>query len=125
MSRPPTPPRFVPTLTEVIKPMPAPTASAVPPPAPMTASETPPSPAPSQAASSLAPSADVQEQMVQRVLQRVDLVLERRLREVVGQLILEHTQNLAPRLREEIEVVVRQSVSQAFDSEAAAPNRPS
>jgi hypothetical protein len=63
--------------------------------------------------------------MVQRVLQRVDLVLERRLREVVGQLILEHTQTLTPRLREEIEVVVRQSVSQAFDSEAVAPKRTS
>lgn len=66
----------------------------------------------------MAASADVQEQMVQRVLQRVDLVLERRLREVVGQLILEHTQTLTPRLREEIEAVVRQSVNQAFESEA-------
>jgi hypothetical protein len=128
MSRPPAPPRFVPTLTEVIRPIPAPTTSTAPsalPAAPVNASEALVTKAPSPAASSLAPSADVQEQMVQRVLQRVDLVLERRLREVVGQLILEHTQNLAPRLREEIEVVVRQSVSQAFDSEAAAPNRTS
>jgi hypothetical protein len=69
----------------------------------------------------LAASADVQEQIVQRVLQRVDLVLERRLREVVGQLILEHTQSLTPRLREEMEAVVRQSVSQALESEATPP----
>ncbi len=55
--------------------------------------------------------------MVQRVLQRIDLVLERRLREAVGELILAHTQTLAPRLREEIELVVRQSVSQAFAQE--------
>jgi hypothetical protein len=61
--------------------------------------------------------------MVQRVLQRVDLVLERRLREVVGQLILEHTQTLTPRLREEIEAVVRQSVNQAFESEAVAAKK--
>jgi hypothetical protein len=40
------------------------------------------------------------------------------LREVVGQLILEHTQTLAPRLREEIEMVVRESVNQAFEQEA-------
>ncbi|MCZ8256439.1 MAG: hypothetical protein O9327_12340 [Polaromonas sp.] len=122
MSRPPMPPRFVPTLTEVIRPMPAPTT---PPAAPVSASETPVTAAPLPPAPPRAPSADIQEQMVQSVLQRVDLVLERRLREVVGQLILEHTQNLTPRLREEIEVVVRQSVSQAFDSEAGAPNRTS
>jgi hypothetical protein len=119
MSRPPTPPRFVPTLTEVIRPMPAPPATSP------AVSETPITDASPPVASSSAPSADVQEQMVQRVLQRVDLVLERRLREVVGQLILEHTQTLTPRLREEIEVVVRQSVSQAFDSEAVAPKRTS
>jgi hypothetical protein len=59
--------------------------------------------------------------MVQRVLQRVDLILERRLRESVGQLILEHTQSLAPRLREEIERVVRQSVRQAFEQEDTQP----
>ena len=57
--------------------------------------------------------------MVQRVLQRVDLILERRLRESVGQLILEHTQTLAPRLKEEIELVVRQTISQAFAQEVA------
>jgi hypothetical protein len=68
-----------------------------------------------------AASPDLQEQMVQRVLQRVDLMLDRRLREVVGQLILEHTQSLAPRLREEIEDVVRQSVSQAFANENTPP----
>ncbi|MBW8722078.1 MAG: hypothetical protein JF626_09495 [Polaromonas sp.] len=103
MSPPPTPPRFVPTLTEVIRPLPAS------PPAPENTGGplVAPAPAPAKA---LAASADVQEQIVQRVLQRVDLVLERRLREVVGQLILEHTQALTPRLREEIEAVVRQSV---------------
>jgi hypothetical protein len=122
MSRPPMPPRFVPTLTEVIRPIPVPTAPTA---APVNASETSTTASPLSVASSSAPSADIQEQMVQRVLQRVDLVLERRLREVVGQLILEHTQTLTPRLREEIEAVVRQSVSQAFDSESATPNRTS
>lgn len=112
MSRPPAPPRFVPTLTEVVRPTSAPVPAPVVP------------PAPPQAGTPLAQpgvSAEVQEQMVQRVLQRVNLVLERRMREVVGQLILEHTQSVAPRLREEIEEVVRQSVSQAFNSEAIPP----
>lgn len=115
---PPAPPRFVPTLTEVVKPIAAPMPAMrqpVIPASPQAVSVPPASPA------ALAASADLQEQMVQRVLQRVDLVLDRRLREVVGQLILEHTQSLVPRLREEIEGVVRQSVSQAFDEKNTPP----
>jgi len=59
----------------------------------------------------------LEDQIVHRVMQRVDLVLERRLREAVAQVILSHTQALAPRLREEIELVVRESVSQAVAQE--------
>ncbi|MBT9475464.1 hypothetical protein [Polaromonas sp.] len=95
MSNVPLPPRFVPTLTEVFQPAPA-------------------------ALQTLAPgtlSPEQQEQMVMRVLQRIDMTLERRLREAVGQLILEHTETLVPHLREEIEQVVRQSVNHAFDQE--------
>lgn len=97
------PPRFVPTLTEVVHPAPLAAANALELHAP--AQMTQPA-----------------EMLVQRVMQRVDLVLERRLREAVGQLILEHTQTLAPRLREEIERVTRQSVSQAFEQEASLPS---
>ena len=61
-----------------------------------------------------------QELMVQRVLQRIDLTLDRRLREVVGQLVMEHTQSLAPRLKSEIEAAIRESVSQAFAQENMA-----
>jgi hypothetical protein len=93
------PPRFVPTLTEVVEP-------AI---VPISAAETPPAAAPD--------SAGMEEQLVQRVLQRIDLTLERRLREALGQLILEHTERLALQLREEIEAVVRQSVSHAFAQE--------
>ena len=104
------PPRFVPTLTEVVRP----TAS--------------PATAPGKPGAAAGPSSDssgFEDRMVQRVMQRVDLILERRLREVVGQLILEHTQTLAPRLREEIELVVRESVNQAFEQEAPQiPARP-
>lgn len=92
------PPRFVPTLTEVVQPAVLAVTNEL---------ETHATASTTQAA----------EMLVQRVMQRVDLVLERRLREAVGQLILEHTQTLAPRLREEIERVTRQSVSQAFEQE--------
>jgi hypothetical protein len=97
LSRAPVPPRFVPTLTEVVQP--GSMAAAV-----------PDAPGPSS-------FTQLEDQMVHRVMQRVDLVLERRLREAVGQLILTHTQALGPRLREEIELVVRESVSQAVAQE--------
>jgi tRNA A37 N6-isopentenylltransferase MiaA len=101
MSSSSVPPRFVPTLTEVVQPC-AVTVQTLP---------------LNGAAELLAISADEQAQIVQRILQRVDLMLERRLREVVGQLILEQTQTLAVRLREEIEHVVSQSVNQAVEQE--------
>lgn len=108
MSRSTPPPRFVPTLTEVVQPM---------------APETPAADLPAVAA----PDARrLQEQMVHRVMQRVDLTLDRLLRETVGRLVLEHTQALAPSLRDEIELVVRQSVNQAFEQELASqwPDKP-
>ena len=89
------PPRFVPTLTAVV-------------------------PASGQADQvKIAPpnESHLEDQVVHRVMQRVDLVLERRLREAVAQVILLHTQSLGPRLREEIELVVRESVIQAVAQE--------
>lgn len=104
-----TPPRFVPTLTEVVHPdwVPAlPEALA-----PHAASRLASAPSPSR----------LEDQLLQRVMQHVDLVLERRLREAVSQLILAHTQALGPRLLEEIELVVRESVSQAIAREIPQP----
>lgn len=100
MSSPP--PRFVPTLTEVVE---ISTVAA-------TLQAEPPSTGVDRAA--------MEDKLVERVLQRVDLTLERQLREALGQLILEHTETLAPQLRQEIERVVRQSVSEAFVQEAAS-----
>ena len=67
-----------------------------------------------------------QDQMVHRVMQRVDLTLDRLLRETVGRVVLEQTQTLAPSLRDEIETVVRLSVNQAFEQELTSqfPDRP-
>ncbi|MDP1739549.1 MAG: hypothetical protein Q8M51_08705 [Polaromonas sp.] len=104
MTRSSPPPRFVPTLTEVVRPAQTPAGEV--------ASEAPERPAHDLLR--------LQEQMVHRVMQRVDLTLERLLRETVGRLVLEHTQALAPSLRDEIEMVVRQSVNQAFEQELAS-----
>ena len=92
------PPRYVPTLTEVVK----------------TAAEP----------ASRTPAANLsQEQLIHRVMQRVDLTLERRLREAIAATVLEQTRGIAPLLREEIEAVVRQTVYQAFSEELEAAER--
>lgn len=91
------PPRFVPTLTDVVHPdhfSPKPTEGEV-----------------------RHNAVQLEDQIIHRVMQRVDLVLERRLREAVAQVILSHTEALGPRLREEIELVVHESVSQAVAQE--------
>ena len=90
------PPRYVPTLTEVVKAAPGPAA-----------------PAPGLS----------QDQLIHRVMQRVDLTLERRLREAIAATVIEQTRTLGPLLREEIERVVRQAVSQAFAEEIDAGQR--
>ena len=90
-----TPPKFVPTLTEVVR----------------------------SGAAAPADTAVSQEQMVQRVMQRVDMALERRLREAIAATVLEQTRALGPVLREEIELVVREAVAQAFADEIAAGQR--
>lgn len=95
------PPRFVPTLTEVVQ------GSGDP--------ETPVEPGNALDAEAF------QHQLVQRILQRVDVTLERRLREAVGELILEQTQTLAPLLREQIEITVREAVSLALAQEIDQP----
>ncbi len=92
------PPRYVPTLTEVV------------------ASGTEPSPE--------SPLALSQEQLIQRVMRRVDLMLERRLREAVAAAVIEQTRAIGPLLRDEIEAVVRETVAQAFDQELPPDARP-
>jgi hypothetical protein len=91
------PPRYVPTLTEVVK-------------------SAPDARAPGEAG-------DLQEELIHRVMQRVDLTLERKLREAVAATVLEQTRSIAPLLREEIEAVVRETVAKAFADELEAPRR--
>jgi hypothetical protein len=89
------PPRFVPTLTEVVS-------------------------ARNAAAGSSGPASLSEEQLVHRIMQRVELSLERRLREAIATTVLQQTQMLGPLLREEIELVVRESVEQALAEELVA-----
>ena len=87
-----TPPRFVPTLTEVV---------------------------PGSATAPAAEKLDEQE-LVHRVMQRVDLTLDKRLREAIASVVLEHSRQLAPALREQIEEVVAKAVSEAIAEELGA-----
>lgn len=105
MSGAPIPPRYVPTLTEVVDP------------ASMLVSSRAAEQGMLAPAAAEAPLHQLEDQVLHRVMQRVDLVLERRLREAVSQLVQTHTQSLGHRLREEIELVVRESVSQAISQE--------
>lgn len=92
-----TPPRYVPTLTEVV-----------------------------ESGTDLGPDSTAilsQEQLIQRVMRRVDLTLERRLREAVAAAVIEQTRAIGPLLREEIEAVVRQTVAQAFEQELSPGTR--
>ena len=97
-----TPPRFVPTLTEVVH---GPSGAA---PAPVAASA----------------FGMTEEQWVHRIMQRVDLTLDRRLREAVATVIVDQTRNLAPLLREQVESVVREAVTEALAEEMNAASRP-
>jgi hypothetical protein len=88
-----TPPRYVPTLTEVV-----------------------PGTAAGPASSQVDP-----EQLLHRVMQRVDLTLDRRLREAIASVVLEHSRALAPALREQIEAVVAKTVADAIAEELGPP----
>lgn len=92
-----TPPRYVPTLTEVVQSGPTPLAPSLP-----------------------LPSPDL---LAQRVLQRVDLALDRRLREEIATVVLEQTSALVPLLRERLETVVREVVAEAVAEEMRARQR--
>ena len=114
-----TPPRFVPTLTTVLEPAPVDAAAA-----PAPAAETPVAIEPSQAVA-LSPQAQsseaeafrLEEQLLHRVLQRVDLSLEERVSDAVSAAVQQHLDTMIPALRNEIEAVLRALVSEALAHE--------
>ncbi|WP_336298497.1 hypothetical protein [Acidovorax sp. NCPPB 3576] len=62
---------------------------------------------------------DIEEVVIHRVMQRVDVVLDQRLREAIATVVLEQTRSIVPRLREEVESVVRHAVYEAVAEELA------
>jgi len=90
-------PRFLPTLTEIVHPT-------------------------NQTKTSVAATPDLEE-TVWFVMQRVDLLLERRLREEVDAMLrtmlTEQLKTLSASLRQELEPVVRQAVSDAMTLRAS------
>ena len=115
------PPRFVPTLTTVLEPAP-PNAHAEAPPAPVAtqANVTEPSQAVAlspQAKLSEAEAFRLEEQLLHRVLQRVDLSLEERVSDAVSAAVQQHLDTMIPGLRREIEAVLRALVSEALARE--------
>lgn len=158
-SVPRVPPRFVPTLTEVVQDAAAERAGPSPsslspspstgsmaglhappavsrPAAPGAAALRPDAPtprahssAPSKGSATQVPppepvhsvlSKDFEELLVHRVMQRVDVSLDIRLRGAIAAVVEEQTRSIVPRLREEIEAVVRQAVYEAVADELAA-----
>jgi hypothetical protein len=85
-------PRFLPTLTEVVEPPPV-------------------------IRTHVAATPDI-EDTVWFVMQRVDLVIERRVAEELNAMlrtvVAEHVQTLAASIRQELEVVVREAVTEAM-----------
>lgn len=92
------PPRFVPTLTEVVQ------------------AGTGPVREQGSEAASLAVLNE--EQLVQRVMRRVQQGLDQRLREAVAQVVLEHTRSMGPAIAVEVESVVRALVAEALAQES-------
>ncbi|CAB5673608.1 Uncharacterised protein [Delftia tsuruhatensis] len=60
-----------------------------------------------------------EEYLVHRLMQRVDLVLDQRLREAIATVVQQQTRSIVVRLREEVESVVRQAVYEAVADELA------
>ncbi len=117
---PRTPPRYVPVLTEVVDgaARAEPIVPRAQPAAPVPVLRSSLSPAPPPPAGS-ADASTLEDQLLHRLMQRVDLVLEQQLQDAVASMVLQHTHALVPRLREEIEFVVRQAVAQAVAAELA------
>ncbi|MET3377860.1 MULTISPECIES: hypothetical protein [Variovorax] len=112
-----TPPRFVPTLTTVLEipeepAVPEPQAAPTPQPDPASAMALPPA-----AQLSQAEIVSLEEQLLHRVLQRVDLSLEERLSDTVSAAVQHQLDAMVPRLRNEIEAVLRALVIEAMAAE--------
>lgn len=118
MTSPRTPPRFVPTLTTVLE------EAAAPPEAPAPAALDPAQAVALDARAQLSEEQifGLEEQLLHRVLQRVDLSLEERVSDAVSAAVQLHLDAMIPGLRKEIEEVLRALVSEALALELSDNN---
>lgn len=127
------PPRFVPTLTEVVEPAVAPpirlpdSAQDVPdwvPVQPVSVAEAPPTPAPASVPA-MTPDAlrdqglALAQTLELRVMERLDGVLEERLRYALADVVQLQTQALYQSIRQEVEGLVSAAVNEAVAQELA------
>ncbi|WPG34985.1 hypothetical protein [Variovorax sp. EBFNA2] len=119
-----TPPRFVPTLTTVLE-IPAEPVPVAETPRPTGAPVSQPAPPDPASVVALPPSVSLtpaeivslEEQLLHRVLQRVDLSLEERLSDAVSAAVQHQLDEMVPRLRGEIEAVLRALVIESMAAE--------
>ena len=78
-----------------------------------------PSAAPKAQSPGIDDSAKQAEQMNTRLLQRVDVIVQRRVREAAAAIALEHAQNLLQELRPALEKAITESVNEALALELA------
>ena len=120
VTTPRVPPRFVPTLTEVVQGGDQPGPRVPDRPGQLAAAALPTAkPMPTAPARKML-SEDFEELLVHRVMQRVDVSLDLRLRDAIASVVLEQTRSILPRLREEVESVVRHAVYEAVADELAS-----
>lgn len=67
---------------------------------------------------------DQQQELVMRVMQRLDVALEKQLPRAVARLVVEHMQLLGPQLWDEVAGVVKKSVEQAVAQELGERRKP-
>ena len=114
------PPRYVPTLTEVVGRPPAEPVSVT---LPVNAPEPEPLPEPLfDGVAAMAPVDD--EERLLRVLQRAEVMLDRRLTAAVAHVAETVSREFAQRLRAEMEPLIREVVSEALAAELAPANPP-
>lgn len=112
------PPRFVPTLTTVLEVSQEPAQA-------LASEPVAPPPEPAENTMALPPAeqlsqaeiVSLEEQLLHRVLQRVDLSLEERLSDAVSAAVQAQLDAMVPRLRDEIEGVLRALVIEAMAAE--------
>lgn len=63
----------------------------------------------------------LEEVLIQRVLQRLELTLDAQVQKVVADALQEQMKDLAPRIRQRVDNAVRKAVGQALIAETQAP----